>query len=231
MARITYTGIIASINGSIGGTTFQTNKSGAIVRLRPKSNKSYTNKQSQKNSAFAGLSFQWGKLSLAQKTLWNEFALINPKINKLGTAKNLTGYNYFQSLNFWLVTLANPILSVPPAYDLPNSITGYDIILGVGGISLSSVVGALGAEYSLAIYATTVTQTLSRSNFNKARLIKVIPSNTGLPLDLTNEWESTFGIDYSDSRNNAQFNISFMILQVRNDSGITSVGNFTTFSF
>lgn len=230
MARITFGSIITSINGSIGGITYQTNKSGAIARLRPTNPKKPTSKQSSSIAEFSNLGNIWSTITPAQKVLWNDFAEINPKVDRFGALKILTGYNYFISLNFWVLKLGGVLLSNPPDFSVPAPSTDYTITLIGDEILLTSITGPSTVGLFYIIYGTTIVTTFGRSNFNKSRFLTTIPVNQVLPFALTPFWDNVFGLDFSAVNLSSNFNLSFMIQVVDIDKGITTAGLFKTFS-
>lgn len=231
MARITYGPLVTKIQGSIGGVTFQTNRSGAIARLRPSNPKAKTAKQSNAMSLFSQTASNWQPLTLAQKILWNDFAAANPKINTFGELKTLTGYSMFLSLNYWRIVKALPILTVPPAYVVPAPIVDYQMSLNPTQLLLDSVDGGVGANLVVITYASAPVVGVTKSTFNRMLFFVANPNIGSYPKDFTALWNSKTGLDYVSLRSTSQFNISAMFQVLDVDSGITSQGLFKTFSF
>src|SRR3990167_8787809 len=127
MARIVYT--IGELFGSIGGLTFQRNRSGKTVRMRPTVGKKSTTKQQESHLTHNNLLRGWQLLSLADKNEWNTYADTFTKTNKFGQEKELTGQNWYESINYWRNVLGLSELTTPPAHDLPTSPPTFEILL------------------------------------------------------------------------------------------------------
>ena len=231
MARITFGAIITSIRGSIGGITFQTNKSGAIARLRPGNPKQPTSKQSNRIVEFSQLAFEWGQLDLLEQTDWNDFAAINPKIDRFGEQKILTGYNFFQALNSWRLKTGGSILVTPLPIPAESPVVDYFIRVDQIGIDIFFLDTKVDPDLELIIYATGINTTLSRSNFSRAKLLGIVATSIVTPFDITALWSAAIGMDYFTQTTGVPFKISFMLQVVNKTNGNTSVGNFKTFQF
>ena len=129
MARIQFGALITEITGSIGGFTFQKNRSGSIVRLRPSGTKKVSEKQSVQRAKHLSFLSLWQNLTFLQKSSWNDFAVLHPKINSFGQEKVLSGLNWFESVNQNLQAIGQSIVSVPPVYALPTAPENYVFIV------------------------------------------------------------------------------------------------------
>ena len=230
MARVTYGGIITSINGSIGGTTFQKNRAGNIVRLRPIQKATSTLKQGVAHSKFSNLAVEWKKLSMADKILWNDYGVANPKIDKFGNTKILTGYNYFLSLNFWRVQLALSVLTVPPPFVIPAPVTDFVVNLTPTQILQESVTAPIAPNLKYIQYTSPPIYRTTKANFNQMRLSGISSENPPFPKDNTAGWNFIHGLDYAMLNATSTFYIGFGLIALDINSGLTSVGLFKTYS-
>ena len=119
MARVQYGGLVTGLMGSIGGTTFQKNFSGAIARSRSGTNNSSTSKQTQSHINHFYWLAQFIMLSNTNKNLWYVYGQTYTKINKFGETKKLTGLNWYESINYNLTLINKPAVSAPPTHLLP----------------------------------------------------------------------------------------------------------------
>lgn len=99
MARIKYSGLIESINGSIGGTTFQDNKYGFTVKSKPNMVKPNTSRQSDRQLIFSKVIRSWRDLSVAQRDAYNNYASIFPQFSRHNPTSQLSGFNVYGKYN------------------------------------------------------------------------------------------------------------------------------------
>jgi hypothetical protein len=224
MARIQLGGIITSISGSIGGFTFQRNRSGNIVRLRGGTFKASTIKQTQSQSNHTTLIAQWQGLSLAEKDLWNIFALTYTKIDKFGNTKTLTGINWFMSINANRVCFGYSILLTPPIYALPVAPGVYDFTASASTliVDFNPVFSPVGT--GIKIWTTPPLTTITSSLQSQYRLTSCIESSSYDVLDITADWVTTHNIPYPPSSQTYCFTIGVLIQTCLISNGICSAG-------
>lgn len=92
------------VSGSIGGTTFSHNRSGAYKRNRSIPVNPNTARQQAVRNAVTSIAIAWDlTLSQAQRDAWNVYAAAVNWTNKLGQSIKLTGLNHFIRSNTPLV--------------------------------------------------------------------------------------------------------------------------------
>jgi len=220
MGRIIYT--LGEIKGSIGNVTFQRNSSGTIVRLRPRINKSSSVKQMSSHTVHNDLLRGWQLLSLTEKGLWNAYANVWPKTNKFGQDKNLTGQNWFESLNYYRQLLSLSLFTSPPAHDLPTAPPDFDIIITSSSLSIEFT-SSHDYVTSPVIVWTTIPTRKATTSINQIRKFAIIlDADPGSDIDITTEWESATGISWSPIINFPNVNIFVCLESVRASSGISS---------
>jgi len=228
MGKVTFGALVTDITGSIGGLTFQTNRSGNIVRLRPGPRRTSTTKQTishQKHIEFLQL-FQ--QLTGANKTDWNDFALANTKTDRFGQVRTLTGQNWFESVNQNRELVGESILNSPPVHILPAAVQDYALTVDQSKIEIAfspSFNPTDGALLVMTTYPTTRTTTSFRTAI---RTTKVIPSGPFVTIDLTSDWESTHSIPYPPSTIANCIDIGVSVQVIRKSSGIQSTALFKT---
>ena len=122
MARVTYGSTITELKGSIGGTTFQSNRYGFSAKNKSHPRVSFSARRGaqQGYSAFAMKS--WGNLSDAQRSEWETFASSYPQYAKNNPTSELSGYAVFlkwQQLDMLRRGSAS-ITTYVPAQDSPS---------------------------------------------------------------------------------------------------------------
>jgi len=220
MARIVYT--IGEIFGSIGGLTFQRNRSGKIVRMRPTVGKKSTSKQQSAHLTHNNLLRGWQLLTNAEKDLWNTYALTWVKVNKFGQDKSLTGQNWYESLNYFRTLLSLSLFTSPPAHDLPTSPPTFEILLSDSSIEINFTSAHDYADSPVIVWVTVPTRKISNSINQIRKYALIIDSAPADPLDITSEWETATGIPWSPLVAFPNANIFVCLESVKASSGITS---------
>jgi hypothetical protein len=223
MARVQYGPLVTAFIGSIGGITFQRNRSGEIARLRSGTKKQQTSKQSVSSAEFTRFLVLWNFIGLPDQIIWNDFAAANPFTDRFGTIKVLTGINYMMSINRVreLVGLGliikNPTPELPPAFDLETFLVDF------ADLKITQQSG-LGVQVDgLMVFATGP---ISRATTSFRRELKLIHTQVGWnddPITLTAGWAATYGYAWPPNGNAGGFNIGIQIVTVDFTSGITGV--------
>lgn len=224
MARVQFGALITEITGSIGGFTFQRNRSGSIIRLRPVGSKKQSVKQSLQQAKHLTFLSLWQNLTFFQKSEWNEFASLHPKINSFGQEKTLSGLNWFESINQNLQAISQPIVSIPPVYQLPVAPGNFIYIMSLSELKIIFQPDFDPANESLFIRATHPMSLTSSALQKNLRLIKVVNIPPYGTVDLKSAWQAYFNIPYPPSSSLDCFNIGIQVQTVHKVSGITSVG-------
>lgn len=117
MARVTLGGVISSLNGSIGGTTYQAGRSGIVAK-----NKGYRTQKSSYQSdkakvALSKISQAWCNLSQSDRDLWNNYAVFKPVSQKNNVGRFLNGQQIFNLYNSAYLLQFDTLVSTP-VYDV-----------------------------------------------------------------------------------------------------------------
>lgn len=224
MARVQFGALITEIVGSIGGFTFQKNRSGNIIRLRGNPSRASSAKQTIAHQNHIRFLQLWQTLSSAERTLWNDFADTFPKTTKFGTVKTLNGQNWFESVNFNRDLFGLPVLSSPPVHELPEALPGFDFIVGTTEIEIVFAAPFNPVDNGL-IIETTSLNTRSTTSFRRSsRLTEVLDSGPFTTIDLTASWESSHGVPWPPGSGKICGSLGVMVRTVNKNSGIASEG-------
>lgn len=155
-------------SGSIGGTVYSRNRSGAYIRARSIPVNPNTARQVQFRNALRSLSIAWQiDLTQAQRDAWNVYGANVTWQNKLGDSINLTGLNHYLRSNVTLVGLGKPRVDPAP------------VIFTLAAAELS-----LGATASEATQQVTVTYDDTQAWANEAGAFQFFylgrPQNGGI---------------------------------------------------
>lgn len=225
MARVEYGAIITDIIGSIGGITFQHNRSGKIARLRPKTHKNPTSAQMDRQVKHSGILHDWQRLSGAQQGDWNDFADLHTKVNMFGDIKNLSGLNWYESINLSRNLIGLPSLITPPAYLLPCAVPSYTVTINQTKIEINLTAPFDTTDNVLVVRATGPIPNTTINFRGQWRFITYEDTGIINNIDITDLWKSIFTCTYPPSSNMLGINIGIILQTFRKISGIQSVGS------
>lgn len=230
MARVEYGAMITSLTGSVGGWTFQSNRAGNYVRSRPKAFKAPTNKQSLQQSKLIGSITGWRALAPAQKTLWDDYALLFTKESLYGQTTTLTGFNWYTSINETLAMIGEPTVDVPPAHTLGGTVPDYDIILTDTVFSLAFVSPSVDPTLTPIIRMSSLMTASATTNQSTVRLLEAGGGDLTGTRDLSTSFISAFGYDIRDHVPLGCFSYTMFTQVVSTVGGVQSSGFNKTFS-
>lgn len=122
MARVKFSSLLNSIDGSVGGTTFQRNKSGNTVRSKPLPVNHNSLKVIETNNFLAIIQNAWRAMSDNERNEWVLFANYNPVGNIHNRNVNLSGYQLFVKYNLLRLTGGYTLLTTI-TYGVYNSLS------------------------------------------------------------------------------------------------------------
>lgn len=222
MARILYTGIVSEIKGSIAGTTFQHNASGRIVKGRSNQKFSSSSLQSSAQADFANVITKWRSLSGFDRTSWNEKAAENPRVDKWGRVKTLSGFQYHAAANRNLLTIGEAYQSSPTPYTAPLAVPAY----AVTSTTTTFVINLMGATnftgYQVLVFASPPTQAFSYNSRPQRRLIVQYTGAYLTTRDILSDYIAVYPLDFADLVTNGKGLIQFFLCTVHIATGLTS---------
>jgi len=221
MAIVEFGAAIVNMTGSVRGWTFQFTRAGSIVRTKPIQRKSSTPKQTSEQAAFVTQIQAFQLISLANKVAWDAFAGVNPKENKFGQQKLLTGQNWFTTINSARARLGLAQLDAPPTATLPVPITSFNLTVDNTKIEIDSITPDNPTDTGLFIDTTFPVSQLSRSQRSPFRVTETINSGPFGTIDLTALWEAAHALNYPPGSANDCFNIGVRLQPVNTVTGIT----------
>lgn len=95
MARIIYSGLVTSIRGSIGGTTFQNNAYGFTIKNKANMIRPNSIDQEVRKIIFSSAVKNWSSMSQTFRDNWNTFASTFPQFSKHNVSSVLSGFAVF----------------------------------------------------------------------------------------------------------------------------------------
>jgi hypothetical protein len=136
MARIIY-GALATIRGSIGGTTFQSNKHGYTVKNKPNMSKPDSESQNATKRAVVKCTQAWSALDIGIRDTWDSYAISFPQYAKHNIASKLSGFEVFLLRNLPAYIYGGYILMEPSMVSTVNPIFAPTLVSTTGSIILT----------------------------------------------------------------------------------------------
>ena len=94
MALIKFSSVVGDARGSIGGIVYSRSRAGATARSRTVPVNPITARRTNVRQYFGQFAQWWANyLTEAQRTSWNEYAAVIPKVNALGDQYYTSGFN------------------------------------------------------------------------------------------------------------------------------------------
>lgn len=196
MALVQYGGGITNFRGSIVGNTFQRNRAGEIVRARGPRTGRASQSQAEAAGITAATTFMWSNLAAGFKPQWNDFASQHPHVDKFGTTRILSGFNYFTLINSNLLRIGSPIRQLPPPFQLPVAIRNTELVLDPGFIRLGYEMVTFPEETMLFLFTTPPTSRLLPSVRSLLRFTRIIEAKEQQDLDITDDYSATHGFTW-----------------------------------
>jgi len=225
MARVQYGSIITDMFGSIGGLTYQHNKSGKIVRVKPVPHRKSSVNQQARQTAFTDIIRSWYDLTSTQKYNWNVFANANTKFNVWNEEKTLNGYNWFLSINNYLKMVGETPLVIPPTYATPLAVPTFSIEWDdITNEIAWSPYFAHANEYLL-VYMSPFLRSIGLYDRKQLRHVGTVAPGTTASYDWGSDYTSVFGLDPQPLNGDVSLILIVAVLTVHETKGLASVYN------
>lgn len=223
MARVQYGEMITALRGSLSGNSFQRNASGEIVRSRAVRAKQSTPRMTNAQLSQANWINVWRSIGLSHQANWNTFALAHTRDDLFGRTKNLSGFNWFNTINANRAIAGNAFLEDPPDYVLPDFNDTLDVVLIGAALGINYTLVSLTVETWLGILLTPPLQNTTTSFRQASRLVYTAPATAAEDLDLASQWSAYFDLPFPPS-DPASFRIGALLYTINADTGLTSSG-------
>lgn len=197
MARIVYSGLVTEIKGSIGGTTFQSNRSGYIVRNKQYKGPVRSVGNVKAGRAFAIASRRWGSLTAAQRTAYNTMASTYNYVDLWGNTKTLTGFQWFMASTNNQFRVDGVGLPLAPSGDPTVVAPIFDILLEDQKITYTNFNWAGSNANSLLVYASSPLRSNSFNNRLNYRYMGIAYKENPTWFQLVFDYQRVFGVPYS----------------------------------
>lgn len=225
MARILYSGIVSELKGSIKGTTFQRNSSGSIAKGKNNSRFSPSAAQSYELSDFSTIAALWNGIAFGYKDEWNSFALANPRTDFWGVVKNISGYQWFMSVNRALSLIGLPLVEQGTYDSSVLPVPTYFMQASASYIRMNFYSPLNLSDRVIIVNATGPRRFSSGTSRQAMFYLKQVTGSSIQIIDFTSEWEALFQITWASFY--AQFNAGLVIYPyaVNTYNGVSSAYN------
>lgn len=123
MAKISFGSLVSDAAGTIGGTVYSHNASGAYARQWSRPRQPRSRQQTAVRAKLALLPTAWRTLTASQQTAWSTWAAApaQARTNSIGVTYYLSGYQAYIAINRWRQTLGLPLTASPPTIARPTA--------------------------------------------------------------------------------------------------------------
>lgn len=150
--------ILTQASGSVGGTTYATNRSGLYMRARAIPTNPGTALQTIVRNAFSTLTTRWGTLTDTQRANWAIYANNVPWKNTLGDSIKLTGPTMYVGSNTPRIQAGDSIIdNAPTSFTVPAIASPdlYQDVLTPFAVNFALDTGGLDPTDLIYLYAST----------------------------------------------------------------------------
>ena len=190
MAKFT-SSVFTEIRGSIGGTTYSRNKSGAYTRQRTVPINPNTSAQQVVRNRLSTVSQTWQTLTQGQRDSFINGAVNFPYVDTIGVTQYYSGQQLFMKLNSTLLNIGQAQIATCPLPSIFETLTINTLTISVAGnnIDVTTTFGGGGSIVPVGFVAV-VEATAQRSEgvkfFGRSDYKQIAISDAGVDLDATN---------------------------------------------
>lgn len=200
MAIIKMSALVSGVRGTVGGTVFSANKSGAYVKPWRAGAAKRTNLQAAQRRRMARTPGGWRDLDADERLTWSAWAAepAQEKTNSLGEAYYLSGYQWYVTLAMWADTVG-----IAPRREAPEnpwpvapSVSSLicDVDSGLPVIELGIDSSEFGANDHLVIFANVDRQGLTSTLHSGFLLLYWAKDPASDTVELGDAWLEVFGL-------------------------------------
>jgi len=196
MARIIYGAIASSINGSVGGTTFQRNRYGSTVKNKPTIVDPNWPKQNDNKLRLQQQVTRWRNITNAQRAAWNTWATTYPQPTRLDPTKYLNGFNLFVAWHMQEAMMLPNTIQTNPDFAL-YSITSFDVaVQNIGSMmKFTTTFIRTSGTWNIMLYSSAAVGASTYLTDNVTRFMEAGPATASpLILNANPQYQNTYGL-------------------------------------
>lgn len=192
MARIKYGALATEIRGSVGGTTFQSNKYGFTIKNKPLMARPNSEATLVSQRILSQVVQAWASLTSTQQALFNSYAASFPQFARNNLSAILSGYNVFVMWNCTRLASNSPISLTTDMYDVVFPPIAPSVTNSAGVLSVDMNADYDEPDVAWACFISPVVR--PSINFPPSTFRYMINgTSTGGPFNITSLYLSVFG--------------------------------------
>lgn len=196
MARIKYSGLIHSIAGSIGGSTFSKTQSGFTVRSKISGRAARQGSFSLQQRYTTEVHSAWIALSQTAKRKWSYFSQYSQIPLKRDNSFQLSGYALFCRWNLMLLNFGMPInespVFVPFEFAFGTLVLNYSI--SAGYLYWEDTSGTYPEDFGVYLFLSPPSNRRDCRQKYGLRFMKPSAPDEGEQIEISSSYLSSFGV-------------------------------------
>jgi hypothetical protein len=178
-------------SGSVAGQTSSRNRFGQYYRSRAVPVNPLSGAQVDARARLSTQAHQWRTLDVAEQGAWTTYAIAHPRVDSLGQAIVLTGFQMFVAVNAARTASGVAADDAPPVDVIyaPNRVSG---VTATAPDTIEVTHGVIPADYILQLWASLAVSA-GVSFMRDFRLITNVPAGIAGVSDIGAAWIARFG--------------------------------------
>lgn len=192
MALVQLGGVLGDIRGKVGGSVFQRNNAGLIIRNSPAPINRNTVLQNSKRAITARLQWEWQGLTAQQRKDWEQWTKFYPIAQKNISGRFINGQQSFILTNFYRIIFNKNVLNSPVFSPFTDAqIEGTVTVIGPF-LNFVTTAGAIDT-YGYIILFITIPVPASLNNAGNRFRMLTFTTGAGGTHNITNAYTDVFG--------------------------------------
>jgi len=195
MASVQYGSVVTQLKGSLGGTTYQSNRNGFSARNKPLPRNPKSRSQSLGRGVIARFSQQWRLLSQPDRDSWDVVAPDWPAVDKFGNPVTLSGFNVFIKANGWIYFCGGSQVDSgvsPEVLFSPTDFSGT-LQVGTGTATIQWVGGDIPANNFMLLRSSRYMSQGRKYQDSGMRTTAILPPTTASGVSIAGELSGRLG--------------------------------------
>lgn len=195
MAKIKLGALAGQVSGSIGSHCFSRNRAGTYIRNRSIPTKVTNEYTTAVRSILTQCSQAWSGLLESERIAWEEWARLNPVMDRLGERIVLSGLAAHNRLNAIILGAGLTVISAPPTAQNPSPVLTLTptVDIGSGDQEIAWTATPLAADHHLVLFGAVTQSTSQKYVENRWKRLLISAAAAVSPLDIETVLGDRFG--------------------------------------
>jgi hypothetical protein len=178
--------LVGAASGKIGSAVASHNRYGTYFRVWVKPVNGLTGYQIVARDRLIEMSQDWKTLTAEYRAAWDQWAQVNPIVDRLGMKQILTGHAAYVQINCTLKALEQLPIDLPPVGAAPTPFTACSLTadIGAGAVSIVFTPTPTSASLGIMCYMAVTSSTSRKYMKNLMKLASIAGGPTTSPLDI-----------------------------------------------